>query len=92
MVKLMEDYPADMEARAFAALSILGLNRPVRDVSAYMRAAAMWDRCSPPPVTPRGGALPHPLLRRSDSRAPGPARGAGPYSRIAPRTPRTRST
>ncbi len=41
MVKLMEDFPDDAEARSFAALSILGLNQGVRDVSAYMRAAAM---------------------------------------------------
>ncbi|MFI5280138.1 MAG: hypothetical protein ACHQU1_06570, partial [Gemmatimonadales bacterium] len=41
MVKLMEDFPDDAEARSFAALSILGLNQGVRDVGAYMRAAAM---------------------------------------------------
>jgi tetratricopeptide (TPR) repeat protein len=41
VVKLMEDFPDDAEARSFAALSILGLNQGVRDVSAYMRAAAM---------------------------------------------------
>ncbi|HEY2804348.1 MAG TPA: hypothetical protein VGI92_00660 [Gemmatimonadales bacterium] len=41
MLREMADFPGDMEARSFAALSILGLNQGVRDVAAYMRAAAM---------------------------------------------------
>ncbi len=41
MVELMEDFPDDAEARCFAALSIIGLTQGVRDVGAYMRAAAM---------------------------------------------------
>ncbi len=41
MLKVMDENPGDAEARCFAALSILGLNQGVRDVAAYMRAAAM---------------------------------------------------
>lgn len=41
MLQLMNDHPADHEARTFAALSLLGLSQSVRDVPAYMRAAAI---------------------------------------------------
>ena len=41
MMKLMNDFPEDHEARTFAALAVLGLSQAVRDVPAYMRAAAI---------------------------------------------------
>jgi len=41
MQALADRYPDDLEAQAFYALSLLGLNQGVRDVPTYMRAAAV---------------------------------------------------
>ncbi len=84
MLKLMADLPDDPEARAFAALSVLGLNQGVRDVAAYMRAAAM--------VAPVFAANPdhpgaaHYLIHSFDDpiHAPLGLAAARAYSRIAP--------
>jgi len=41
--QLVRDYPADDEARAFYALSLLGLSQAVRVVPTYLRAAAIAE-------------------------------------------------
>jgi len=41
MLRMVEDFPDDPEARTFAALAVLGLNQGVRDFGAYMQAAAL---------------------------------------------------
>jgi len=43
MERVAKAYPTDMEAQAFHALALLGLNQGVRDVPAYMRAAAIAE-------------------------------------------------
>src|SRR5688572_7905743 len=43
MERVAKAYPADMEAQAFHALSLLGLNQGVRDVPAYLRAGAIAE-------------------------------------------------
>ena len=43
MERIAKAYPADMEAQAFYALSLLGLNQGVRDVPAYLRAGAIAE-------------------------------------------------
>jgi len=43
MERLARTYPADMEAQAFLALSLLGLNQGVRDMPSYMRAAGIAE-------------------------------------------------
>lgn len=44
MEQVAKTYPADMEAQAFYALSLLGLNQGVRDVPTYLRAAAIAEQ------------------------------------------------
>lgn len=41
MERLVQDYPDDFEARAFYALSLLGLSQAEREVPTYMRAGAI---------------------------------------------------
>jgi len=84
MLKMVDDYPDDVEARAFAALSLLGLNQGVRDVAAYMRAAAMVE-----PIFARNPDHPgaaHILIHAFDDpmHAPLGLPAARAYSRIAP--------
>ncbi|MFQ5702390.1 MAG: hypothetical protein ACE5HT_00030 [Gemmatimonadales bacterium] len=43
MEQLARDYPADDEAQLFYALSLLGLSQGVRNVSTYLKAAAIAD-------------------------------------------------
>lgn len=43
MARLVTAYPGDLEAKAFHALSLLGLSQGVRDVPTYGRAAAIAD-------------------------------------------------
>lgn len=43
MERLSAQYPSDVEARAFYALSLLGLNQGVRDVPTYLRAGAIAE-------------------------------------------------
>lgn len=47
MVKLHKDYPDDIDARAFTALSILGLAHEGRDFTLYMRSAALLEDVFP---------------------------------------------
>ena len=84
MLRLMDDYPDDMEARAFAALSILGLNQGVRDVAAYMRAAALVQPIFAANPDHPGAA--HYLIHSFDDpvHAPLGLPAARAYSHIAP--------
>src|SRR5437763_8307869 len=43
MGRLVNQFPADREAKVFYALSLLGLNQGVRDTATYMRAAAIVE-------------------------------------------------
>jgi len=84
MLKMVDDFPDDLEARSFAALSLLGLNQGVRDVAAYMRAAAMVE-----PIFARNPDHPgaaHILIHAFDDplHAPLGLAAARAYSRIAP--------
>ena len=84
MMRLMEQFPEDDEARTFAALSLLGLNQGVRDVAAYMRAAALCE-----PVFERNPDHPgaaHYIIHAFDDpvHAPLGLPAARAYSRIAP--------
>ena len=50
MAQLVATYPSDLEAKAFYALSLLGLSQGVRNVPTYLRAAAIAEtvfRASP---------------------------------------------
>jgi tetratricopeptide (TPR) repeat protein len=81
---LARSYPEDLDARAFYALSILGLTNGVRNVANYMRAAAegeevyQQDRHHP-------GAL-HYLIHAYDDpvHAPLGLRAARLYGKVAP--------
>lgn len=84
MLSMVEEYPADHEMRAFAALALLGLNQAIRDVPAYMRAAALVQ-----PVfeaNPDHPGAVHYLIHAYDDpvHAPLGLRAAQAYSRIAP--------
>lgn len=84
MLELMENFPADLEARAFAALSILGLSQAVRDVPAYMRAAALAAPVFAANPDHPGAA--HYLIHAFDDpiHAPLGLPAARAYARIAP--------
>jgi hypothetical protein len=43
MERLVREEPLDLEAKAFYALALLGLNQGVRDTTTYLRAAAYAD-------------------------------------------------
>jgi tetratricopeptide (TPR) repeat protein len=43
MGRVLEAYPDDDEARAFYALSLMGLSQGIRNIPAYMRAGAMAE-------------------------------------------------
>lgn len=84
MERLARTYPADMEAQAFHALSLLGLNQGVRDIPAYLRAAAIAEQVFRKNPDHPGAA--HYIIHSYDdpahaSRGLGAARA---YSKIAP--------
>jgi len=81
---LARDYPKDVEAQAFYALSLLGTTHGGRDVATYMRAAAIVEdvfRANPD----HPGAA-HYLIHSYDDPAHAPLgmRAARAYSKIAP--------
>lgn len=82
--ELARAYPSDLDARAFYALSILGLTNGVRNVANYMRAAAeaeaVYEKDSLHP-----GAL-HYLIHAYDDpvHAPLGLRAARLYGKVAP--------
>jgi len=84
MLRMAEDHPADHEAQAFAALALLGLNQAIRDVPAYMRAAALVQPVFEANPDHPGAA--HYLIHAFDDpvHAPLGLRAAQAYARIAP--------
>lgn len=84
MARLVAAYPTDLEAKAFYALSLLGLSQGVRDVPTYVRAAASADTVFRANPNHPGGA--HYIIHAYDDPAHA-ARGltaARAYSKIAP--------
>lgn len=84
MLRMAEDHLADHEAQTFAALALLGLNQAIRDVPAYMRAAALAQPVFEANPDHPGAA--HYLIHAFDDpvHAPLGLRAAQAYSRIAP--------
>jgi len=84
MGRLVNQFPADREAKVFYALSLLGLNQGVRDTATYMRAAAIVE-----PVfraNPNHPGAAHVLIHCYDDpiHAPLGLAAARAYSKIAP--------
>ena len=84
MEKLAALNPDDMEAQAFYALSLLGLNQGVRDLPAYMRAAAIAQEIFRRNPDHPGAA--HYIIHAFDdpTHAPLGLYAARAYSQIAP--------
>ncbi len=80
-------YPEDLEAQAFYALSLLGLNQGVRDYSSYMKAAALAQGVFRVNPDHPGGA--HYSIHAFDDalHAPLGLPAAWAYSDIAPAAP-----
>ena len=87
MARLAAEYPKDVEAQAFYALSLLGMSYPGRDVSLYMRAAAICEEIFRDHPDHPGAA--HYLIHSYDDPVHGPLglRAARAYSTIAPSAP-----
>jgi len=84
MERLAKTYPTDMEAQAFYALSLLGLNQGVRDVPAYVRAATIAEEVFRRNPDHPGAA--HYIIHAYDdpAHAPRGLKAARAYSLIAP--------
>lgn len=84
MERVAKAYPADMEAQAFYALSLLGLNQAIRDVPAYMHAAAIAEEVFRRNSDHPGAA--HYIIHAYDdpAHAPRGLHAARAYSKIAP--------
>ena len=87
MLDLTHAFPEDLEARAFYALSLLGLNQGVRDFRAYMRAAAVAEEIFRLNADHPGAA--HYIIHSYDDaiHAPLGLPAAWAYSEIAPAAP-----
>jgi tetratricopeptide (TPR) repeat protein len=84
MGRLAAAYPADLEARAFYALSLMGLSQATRDIPAYMRAGALAEDVFLKNPDHPGAA--HYIIHAFDDpiHAPLGLRAARAYSKIAP--------
>ncbi|MDP9176269.1 MAG: hypothetical protein M3O61_01175 [Gemmatimonadota bacterium] len=84
MERVVKAHPGDMEAQAFHALSLLGLNQAVRDVPAYLRAGAIAEEVFRRNPDHPGAA--HYIIHAYDDpmHAPRGLRAARAYSKIAP--------
>src|SRR5216117_2235426 len=84
MGRLVNQFPADREAKVFYALSLLGLNQGVRDTTTYMRAAAIVEQVFRENPNHPGAA--HLLIHCYDDpvHAPLGLPAARAYSKIAP--------
>lgn len=84
MERLAARYPDDLDARAFHALSLLGLTGAERDVTNYMRAAAVAEEIYE--VNPRHPGALHYLIHAYDdpTHAPLGLRAARRYGKVAP--------
>ncbi len=84
MARLSAAHPEDLEARAFHALALLGLNQGVRSIPDYMRAAAIAEEIFA--ANPGHPGAAHYLIHSYDDpiHAPLGLRAARAYSKIAP--------
>jgi len=84
MRRLSEAYPRDLEAKAFYALSLMGLSQGTRNVPTYMRAGALAEEVFLANPDHPGAA--HYIIHAFDDavHAPLGLRAARAYSRIAP--------
>ncbi len=84
MRRMHEKYPADDEVTAFFALALLGTSHNGRDVSIYMRAAALVEQVYA--RNPQHPGAAHYLIHSYDDpiHAPLGLRFADAYSKIAP--------
>jgi hypothetical protein len=84
MAALHAAQPDDVDARAFYALSLLGLAHKGREVPLYMRAAALLEEVFP--QNPRHPGVLHYLIHSYDDPAHGPLglRAARLYGTVAP--------
>jgi hypothetical protein len=84
MAALHAAYPDDVDARAFYALSLLGLAHKGRDVPLYMRAAALLEEVYP--ENRRHPGVLHYLIHSYDDPAHAPLglRAARRYGKVAP--------
>jgi hypothetical protein len=84
MARLHQQYPDDIDAAAFYALSILGSAEQGRDFATYMRAAAVLEEVFP--QHPRHPGVVHYLIHCYDDpiHAPLGLRPARIYAQIAP--------
>ena len=84
MKRVARDYPTDLEAKAFYALALLGLNQGIRDTVTYLAAAAYADTVFRANPDHPGGA--HYLIHAYDDplHAPLGLIAARAYARIAP--------
>ncbi|HEY7027597.1 MAG TPA: tetratricopeptide repeat protein [Gemmatimonadales bacterium] len=87
MARMAAEYPKDVEVQAFYALSLLGMSYPGRDLSLYMRAAAICEEIFRDHPDHPGAA--HYLIHSYDDPVHGPLglRAARAYSTIAPSAP-----
>ena len=84
MERLAADFPSDLEAKTFYALSLLGLSQGARDVLTYMRAGAIAEDVFN--ARPRHPGAAHYVIHSFDDpvHAPLGLRAARAYSTIAP--------
>ncbi len=84
MARLYQRYPADVDAAAFYALSILGSAEHGRDFAVYMRAAAVLEEVFP--QNPHHPGVVHYLIHSYDDpiHAPLGLRAARIYAELAP--------
>jgi hypothetical protein len=84
MAALFAARPQDLEARAFYALSLLGLAHQGRDIPLYMRAAALLEEVFP--ANPHHPGVLHYLIHSFDDPAHAPlgVRAARLYGAVAP--------
>jgi tetratricopeptide (TPR) repeat protein len=84
MERLVREEPLDLEAKAFYALALLGLNQGVRDTATYLRAAQYADTVFRANATHPGAA--HYLIHSYDDpiHASRGLEAARAYSHIAP--------
>lgn len=84
MERLARKYPDDLDARAFYALSLLGLTGTERNLENYMKAAAIAEEIYE--INPRHPGALHYLIHAYDDpvHAPLGLRAARKYGKIAP--------
>ncbi|HYN79967.1 MAG TPA: hypothetical protein VES88_00580 [Gemmatimonadaceae bacterium] len=84
MERIAKAYPPDMEAQAFHALSLLGLNQGIRDMPTYLRAGAIAEEVFRRNPDHPGAA--HYIIHAYDdpTHAPKGLPAARAYSKIAP--------